>query len=155
MHLKSCYMFQELSQDQAEKFSKIMEEVQYRSEESVFREGQEALHFFILLQGAIVMFMEVEGIEIPLCILQNAGDCFGTAALALPHVYSISAKSKTDSILASINREKFEALVSKDPDLGLVLMRNIARHLIERLNESRQELKVHFKSLFRLSQFIH
>ena len=155
MSLKSCYLFQGLSEDQEDRLAEAIEEIRFRGGDRIFAEGQEAMNFYVLLEGTVVLFMEVEGVEFPIRVLRIPGECFGTAALLMPNAYNISARSETDSMVLSVLRERLENIASRDRELGLILMKNIARHLMERLNESRQELKAHFKSLLRLSQFIH
>jgi hypothetical protein len=39
----------------------------------------------------------------------------------------------------------------EDHELGCTIMKNLAQHLLERLKETRQELKIHFKTLFKSS----
>jgi hypothetical protein len=37
----------------------------------------------------------------------------------------------------------------EDCGLGFSVMTNLAQHLLDRLKETRQELKIHFKTIFK------
>ncbi|MBW2337598.1 MAG: hypothetical protein JRF47_12720, partial [Deltaproteobacteria bacterium] len=52
-------------------------------------------------------------------------------------------------VLLEISREDLEKINDEDSALGCAIMKNLAQHLLDRLKETRQELKIHFKTLFR------
>ena len=49
--------------------------------------------------------------------------------------------------------EDLEALKRDDPGLVCIMMNNLAQKLLERLKETRQELKIHFLNLVRSSAY--
>jgi uncharacterized protein (DUF2235 family) len=40
-------------------------------------------------------------------------------------------------------------MMQKDHELGCTIMKNLAQHFLERLKETRQEVKIHFKTIFK------
>jgi CRP-like cAMP-binding protein len=120
-------------------------------------EGQEAEELFILKQGAVELLLRVnddlinDDFELPIAILRNPGDCTGTSSLVEPHEYSLSARCFEDSELRVIQYTELKHLIQTDQELGYTMMKNLAKHLLDRLKETRQELKIHFKTLFKSS----
>ncbi len=41
----------------------------------------------------------------------------------------------------------------RDPEMGFIIMSNLAKTFLDRLKETRQEVKIHFKTLFKVMQF--
>jgi len=120
-------------------------------------EGKKAEELFVLKQGAVELLTRVnddlvnENFELHLAILRNPGDCTGTSSLLEPYIYSLSARCFEDSELRVIKHTDLKHLMLADHELGCTLMKNLAQHLLDRLKETRQELKIHFKTLFKSS----
>lgn len=154
MHLLSqCYLFKGLSEPQLLRLSEITKEIQIQKGQFFMREGQQAEELFVLKEGAVELLIEVEeGFDLPIAIFRNPGDCTGTSALVEPYVYSLNSRCVKDSKILVINKTALKELMQGDHDLGCVIMKNLAQHLLDRLKETRQELKVHFKTIFRSTQ---
>lgn len=154
MHLLSqCYLFKGLSEPQLLRLSEITKEIQIRKDQFFMREGQQAEELFVLKEGAVELLIKVEeGFDLPIAIFRNPGDCTGTSALVEPYVYSLNSRCVKDSKMLVINKTALKELMQGDHDLGCVIMKNLAQHLLDRLKETRQELKVHFKTIFRSTQ---
>ncbi len=117
------------------------------------KEGQQAEELFVLKEGAVELLTQVEdGFELPIAILRNAGDCAGTSSLVEPYLYSLSSRCLEDSKMLVIKKPVLKNLILKDHEIGCIIMKNLAQHLLGRLKETRQELKVHFKTIFRSTQ---
>ncbi len=86
-----------------------------------------------------------------MAILRNPGDCTGTSSLIVPYEYSLSARCAEDGTMLVIKRVDLQKLIMEDCGLGFTVMTNLAQHLLDRLKETRQELKIHFKTLFKSS----
>lgn len=150
MPLTSTFLFQELSESQLQRLTSATKEVQAPKGDWLFHEGKTADRIYILQSGAIEMLTRVEGDnELPIKIIRSKGECCGTSALVEPYEYSLSARSAEDSTLLEIRREDLEQISREDINLGSIIMKNIARILLARLKETRQELKIHFETLFR------
>ena len=74
-------------------------------------------------------------------------------ALVPPFRYSLSARAAQDSNLLVFKREDLETLKQKDPGLVCIMMNNLAQKLLERLKESRKEIKLQFMNLVRSVTF--
>lgn len=153
MSLSLCYLFQGLSKLQLRRLSAITRETAIEKGQCLLNEGQKAEELHVLESGAVELMMRVEeGIEIPIAILRKAGDCVGASALVPPHVYSLSARCVKEGKSLCMKQADLQQLILEDRDLGCIIMTNLARNLLERLKETRQELKIHFRTLFRSMQ---
>jgi CRP-like cAMP-binding protein len=156
--LSPCYLFKGLSEPQFNALLKINREIRVKKGQFLIHEGQPAEKLFVLKQGAIELLLRInddlvkDNFELPIAILRQPGDCIGTSALVEPHEYSLSARCFEDSELRIIKYSDLESLMLGDHELGSILMKNLAEYLLNRLKETRQELKIHFKMLFKSSR---
>jgi CRP-like cAMP-binding protein len=154
MPISSCYLFEGLSTSQFERLEAISREQKIKKDQWLFREGDEAEHFYLIKEGAIELLTIVdEKIEIPIAMIRPKNGLVGIGALVPPHKYSLSARSALDSILIVFSRGNLQDLNHEDPDLVCVIMTNLAQKLLARLKETRQELKIHFMNLVRSATF--
>ena len=148
--LATCNLFQGLSDTQLQRLADITKEMQIEKGEWLFQEGQEANGLFILKEGAVELLTKVDDeFELPIAMLREPGMFLGTSALTAPYVYSLSARCAEQGSLLVIERTELEKLIQEDRELGYIIMTNWAEHLLNRLKETRQELKIHFKTLFK------
>jgi CRP-like cAMP-binding protein len=154
MSLSSCYLFNRLSKPQLERLKAISRNEEIQKGQWLFRENQEAGHFYLLKEGAIELLAIVdENIEIPIAMVRAQNGCVGIGALVPPYKHSLSARSALDSTLLAFNRADLEKLKIEDPNIVCIIMSNLAQKLMERLKETRQELKTHFMNLVRSATF--
>ena len=154
MPLSSCYLFRRLSETQLESVLAISREQQIKKDQWLFRENEEAQYFYLIKEGAIELVTVVdEHIEIPIAMVRSKNGCIGLGALVPPFRYSLSARAAHDSNLLVFNRADLETLKRNDPGLVCIIMNNLAQKLLERLRESRQEMKIHFMRLVRAAAY--
>ncbi len=148
--LATCNLFQGLSETQLQRLADITKEMQIEKGQWLFQEGQEANGLFILKEGAVELLTKVDDdFELPIAMQREPGMFFGTSALTAPYVYSLSARCVDKGTVLVIEKEELQRLIQEDRDLGCIFMTNWAEHLLNRLKETRQELKIHFKTLFK------
>jgi CRP/FNR family cyclic AMP-dependent transcriptional regulator len=153
MELCSCFLFKGLTEGQKSEVTSVIKETSMDSGQRIFTEGDEALTLYILKEGTVELMTVVENdFEMPIAILRNPGDCFGTPTLLKPHVHSLSARCVEKGCLFTIKQSDLKEQIKNDPALGCMIMANLAGHFLERLKESRQELKVLFKTLLRYTR---
>lgn len=154
MPLSSCYLFARLSESQLERVLSISRNKKIQKGQWLFQEGQEAEHFYLIKEGAVELLTVVdETIEIPIAMVRTQNGCIGIGSLVPPFRYSLSARVAQDSHLLVFKRADLEALKQDNPGLVCIMMNNLAQKLMERLKETRQELKIHFLNLVRSSAY--
>jgi CRP-like cAMP-binding protein len=151
MDLRLCYLFTGLTEEQLDRIFSTVSEVPMVKDELIFTGGNEALGLHVLKDGAVELIMESENeLEIPIAILREPGECFGTSALMPDHSYSLSSRCVRDGSFLFVDRSLLHRIISEDRDLGCILMTNAAGFFLDRLNQARQELRIHFSTLFKL-----
>jgi CRP-like cAMP-binding protein len=154
MDYSSCFLLQGLTASQIERIESVIHEQVIKKGQWLFREGQKAEHFYMVKQGAIELLDVVDdAIEIPIAMIRPKYGCLGIGALVAPYRYSVSARSNLDSILLAFNQPALKKLIRDDAEMGHRIMTNLAQKLLERLKETRQELKIHFMNLVRSATF--
>ena len=154
MNRPFCHLFEGVSEIQFECLNTLMEEIAVKKGEQLFREGEAAERLYCIKQGAVEMLTSIDNhIELPITILRSEGSYFGTSSLVPPYIYSLSARSFEDSILMVIKRSRLMEQTKHDPEMGFIIMSNLAKTFLDRLKETRQEVKIHFKTLFKVMQF--
>ena len=150
MQLSSCYLFNGLSETQLDNLIAIGNETRIQKGQWLFREDEDAQQMFVLKAGAVELLTTVEDdIELPITILREPGNCFGTSTLVPPHKYSLSARGVEDGTLLTIKKADLEKLMKQDHEVGYTILTNLAKHFLERLKETRQEIRIHFKTIFK------
>ncbi len=150
MDLPLGYLFKGLNDDQLKRIANIATEVSMENEQEICVEGETAKALYILKTGAVELVTKVENeVELPVCILRNPGDIFGGGVLVAPYLYSLMARCAKTGILFKIEGSALQELMKEDRDLGCIIMSNLAEHFLDRLKESRREIKIHFNTLLR------
>jgi CRP-like cAMP-binding protein len=149
-----CHLFEGFSEIQYERLNGLMEEIAVKKGERLFREGETAERLYCVKQGAVEMLTSIDDhVELPIAILRPNGGHFGTSSLVSPYIYSLSARSYEDSVLTVMQRRRLMEQTKIDPEMGFIIMSNLAKTFLDRLKETRQEVKIHFKTLFKVMQF--
>ncbi|MBW2095959.1 MAG: cyclic nucleotide-binding domain-containing protein [Deltaproteobacteria bacterium] len=150
MELASGYLFRGLNDRQLERLSGSTASVAMEPGDVIYREGEEAEAIYVLSRGAVELVTSVNNhIELPVSIIRNPGEMFGSSALIEPHRHTLTAKCQSAGNILVIGRRALQDSMSQNHEVGLVIMTNLATYLLSRLQESRQELKIHFKTLLR------
>jgi CRP-like cAMP-binding protein len=150
MKLGSGYLFRGLNGSQLERLTASTRNVDVDSGEVICREGEEADAIYLLSSGAVELVTMVNShIELPVSIVREPGQMFGSSALIEPHLYTLTAKCESAGNILAVDRHALQEYMSEDHEVGLAIMTNLATYLLSRLKESRQELKIHFKTLLR------
>ena len=149
MQLSSCYLFQGLSDSQLSQIRTIGSEASIKAGQWLFHEGDAAEQMYVLKNGAVELLTTVDEVELPITIVRKPGNCFGTSTMVPPHQYSLSARCAEDALLLSIKKPDLDHLIKEDCELGNTILANLAKHFLDRLKETRQELKIHFKTIFK------
>ena len=146
--LSLCHLFRGLSESQFARLGAITRETQMEKGQCLGHEGKPAKEFFVLKDGAVEQISKVEGdFELPIAMLREAGSCFGASGLVAPYLYSLSARCAEEGTVLVIQLAELQRLMAEDRAFGCTIMTNWATHLLGRLKETRQQLKIHFKCL--------
>jgi len=148
MDSSSTYLFRGLGEGQMKKILAVGKEIPMKKGQQIIKEGQAADGVYIVRSGAVELMTTVaKDFDLPISILREPGDVFGTSALVPPFQYSLSARCVEEGTLFCMETAAVRKLASEDRDIGCQMMTNLAAHFLDRLKETRQEVKIHFKTL--------
>jgi CRP-like cAMP-binding protein len=154
MTADSCYLFRNLPAEKIDAIGAISHPQTVQRDQWLFHKGDSAKNIYMVEEGAIELVMPVEhDIQIPVALIRPGNGCVGIGALLEPYVYTLSARCKVTSHLTVIGADDLQTLFQTDPDFGCAVMNNLAQRLIERLTETREEIKIHFMNLIQSATF--
>ena len=107
------------------------EQVELKSGEIVFRQGEPGDALFIIIHGTVRVFLEQGGQSHEIACL-GPGECFGEMALLTGEPRSADVQAMTDLVLLKLFRDRFDQLIKKHPSLGV----NFAGLLASRLQQT-------------------
>lgn len=85
----------------------------------IFKEGEAANHFYVLLEGRVRISIGESGHVV--YIVSRGGEAFGWSSLVGRERYTASTESIEPTTLMSFERERFQQVLAKDPVNGMVL----------------------------------
>lgn len=92
--------------------------------ETIFVEGEEGRHMYVILEGAVRLSVTGRTLERVV-----KGAVFGEMALIDAAPRSATATALTACTLAPVTAQRFKALVKESPDFALEIMRVMAARL--------------------------
>ncbi|MDH3888376.1 MAG: Crp/Fnr family transcriptional regulator [Gammaproteobacteria bacterium] len=127
--LEDVAIFSGLSKDDLELLEHHMVTRSFQKNTIIINEGDEANSFFIIIKGAVKVFLSnEEGKEI-IINAQFAGDHFGELALLDDAPRSASVITTEKSTIGVIAKEDFHKVLAKNTDLSLNLIRELTRRV--------------------------
>jgi CRP-like cAMP-binding protein len=127
--LAHLWLFGDLSEAEtaaltAAAWRKPLEKGQY-----AFIQGQPATLLFVIKAGRVKLVKtDEDGTEI-LVDIRKAGDFLGETFLSAESDYPLTAECMEDSLLCGFSKERFERLVTENPNIGLQIMRNMSERI--------------------------
>lgn len=103
----------------------------YRPGKRIFEEGNPAENLYIILQGTVALTRNGQSIAELSC-----GQCIGETSLLydLRRPHSFTATAKTEVETATVPLDRLRTTIRRNPDIGVIIYRNLAADLSEKLN---------------------
>ena len=134
MYLKQKDIFGGMDRDIIKKIMDISLTESHQEGEWLFRAGDPANIFYILLKGRVKLSLGETGHVV--YIVNNAGEAFGWSSLIGRESFSASAECMTQTKLIKFDQEKLQKVLEKDPENSLILFKRLAAVLGNRLLQS-------------------
>ena len=134
MYLKQKDIFWEMSRDFVKEIMEIAVTETRKEGEWLFREGDPANAFYILLKGRVKLRLGETGHIV--YIVSNAGEAFGWSSLIGRESFSASAECMAESKLLNWDKDKLQKIIEKDPANSVLLYKRLAELLGNRLMQS-------------------
>lgn len=134
--LRQNPLFARLKKNQLDEMCSASRIIHLREGEKLFSHGETANHFYFVLSGLIKLYRESPNGNEKIFELEKHGQIFAEALMFYSQtVYPVSAAAINDSILISINSNKFLNILKKSPDTCLLILGDLSKRMHELIDE--------------------
>jgi len=134
MYFKQKDIFRAMNKSFVKKIMNVSTTESYEQGDLLFKQGDLANQFYILLKGRIKLTLGETGRSV--YIVSHAGEAFGWSSLIDRETYTASAECMTLVKLLRFDQEKVLKTLEEDPANGLVFFKRLADILGNRLLHS-------------------
>jgi CRP-like cAMP-binding protein len=113
------------------------EEQSYTKNSVIFKKGEQASHFYVLVEGDVHIEIGETGGTLA---VSRTGEVFGWSALVEPYRYTASARCIGDTRVIKISSDIVEAAIMEHPGEGLAILKNLTRIIAGRLRYAYRQL---------------
>lgn len=136
MFIKEADLFQGVGVQTIGEIAMESTEMAFKTGEVIFREGDPAEAFYVLVEGNIEISIGERGaINF---IVARPGEVFGWAALVEPYVRTGTAACTADTKVLKVPNDVMNRVMKKYPEDGLRIMRHLTSILAQRLRVAYQ-----------------
>lgn len=140
-------VFQLLRPDQVSAISETAEEVSLKVGETVFRRGDGADYFFVVLEGQVALRLpSKEGLSL-LIDEVGRGTIFGSCICFQIDSYTLTAQCTEDSRLLKVRAATLKKLLDDDPVLGYAVQTLVSRVYFKRYLDTAQKLQAILRTM--------
>lgn len=138
MIIQELDLFGGIDDDIVEELVSTMETESYNSGDLVFKAGDPADNFFILIVGAVNLY--VSSVAKAAFVALKQGDAFGWSSLAGRETYSSTATCAETTRLYKINKDKLDRMLRQHPATGMLFYKRLAGLVGERVISCHKKL---------------
>lgn len=128
--LRKLPIFEGLGDGELGKMARLFTQKLYRAGERVFAKGESSNEAYIVVRGQVDIFLDENS---RLVASVSSGQIIGEQAFLDGAPRTALGVASQPTILLVIQRPTFNTLVQREPHLGMVVMRNIAREVSQKL----------------------
>lgn len=140
MILKKVPLFQGMKNSALREFEKLMHRRRYEPDETIFFEGEPGVGMYIIEEGSVSIYREVEGSREELVRLER-GEFFGELALLDDSPRSASAVALEETHVLGLFHPDLMGLIDRKPRLGNQFLFHLALLIGDRLKHTNEELQ--------------
>lgn len=141
-NLKNNELFRGLSDSDLKVILQFCKDKTFDAGLNIFTCGERGKEFFLLLDGDVKLQIPTDKEYGLAVVFVEVGSAFGISGLLEPHTYSSTARCIKKAKGIAIEIDPFLDFISnKNIKLGFIIMKNLARILMNRLDATRQNLR--------------
>ena len=145
--LESHEIFQLLRPEQVNVLSTAAEEISLRAGDAVFRRGEPAENFYVVLEGQVALRLpRPDGVNV-LIDEVTEGAIFGSCVCFQIASYTLSATCSADSRVLKIKAATLKKLMDDDPIMGYAIQTLVSRAYFKRYVETMRMLQAVVQSI--------
>ena len=131
MYIHQADLLQGMNRDFLKEFISISTKESWEKGHIIFREGDHADYFYVLLNGHVKLSIGDTGHVVH--VIDHPGKAFGWSSLVGRDFYSASAECRVPTKIRKIEIEGLQKIFENDPVNGLVFFKRLAATLGHRL----------------------
>ncbi|MBF0531281.1 MAG: cyclic nucleotide-binding domain-containing protein [Deltaproteobacteria bacterium] len=131
MIIQQADLFRDLSPEVMSEITKIMVEESHEKGSLLFKAGEPATSFFIIIEGTVTLSIGASG-EIDYTA-SRPGEAFGWTGMVDRSVYVATARCMTPCKLARIEKDKLNKFLERDIATGMIFFKRLAGAVVQRL----------------------
>jgi len=136
--LKKTELFATLSESQLNILLSHSSAESFPEGKTIFRQGDEANHLYILIEGMVELSVKTEEkIDFLTSKVEEEGGAFGVPSLIEPFRYNMTATCLKPSKIFVIDAGRVRMEMEKDPKMGMEILKKLVSIYFNRLNETR------------------
>ncbi|MCG3175980.1 MAG: hypothetical protein MOGMAGMI_00918 [Candidatus Omnitrophica bacterium] len=127
--LAQCPLFSGLSQWELKSISQLMRLVEYKKGELVYREGEEADGFYVVVSGRFEAASSAIDLKKKVLAYLRRGDYFGEMSLLTNQPHSATLKALSDSLVLFLRKDDFKNTIEHNATISVELSRRLSSRL--------------------------
>lgn len=145
--LKEHPVFQRLSEVYLHQIAEHMRVTGLDAGETLFEEKAPAKNFYIVMEGTVDLYSELEGENDQWVQLIDVGEVIGWSWLVPPYRWAFTAKSRNGATLMEFDADAIRELCDRDPAFGYGTMKQICALMLGRLHTIRSQMGARIREL--------
>jgi CRP-like cAMP-binding protein len=126
---------------QLELVAKVSKRKDFRPDETIFDEGDQGDHLFLISEGNVKIFKFISPQYDDALIYLGAGEVFGELSFIDGGLRSCKAVALSDCVTATMSRKDLDVLIKEDSEIGLKIFSQIAGIVADRLRITNDKFK--------------
>ncbi len=120
--------------------SGMSEKMSFKPGERILKEGQEAGHFYLIIEGKVSIGLRVPGEGEIIFETIGEGEIIGWSWLIAPHIWRFNATAVDPTEVIAVDAHNLVELCEKDHELGYQLLKKMVHVIGDRLTATRLQL---------------
>jgi CRP/FNR family cyclic AMP-dependent transcriptional regulator len=134
MYISQADLFHGLNSDFVRRIMELAVRIDYQRGDSLFKKGDPAEYFFVLLKGNILLSPDEIGEVVH--SIGRAGESFGWSSIVGGKIYTATAQCQAPAKVIQFDAEALREILENDPAQGMIFYRRLAASLGVRLVQS-------------------
>ncbi len=138
--LSGLPFFSGLNNDQLSAISDHIESLDLQPETKVFSEGDVGDSVYFIVEGTLEVIKDSDWGETVKLTTLKEGNSFGEMSVIDDHPRSATVVSQTKAWVLKLRKDNFNIIVDKHQDIGLIMLKKIARFLCRHVRQANESL---------------
>jgi len=138
MYIQQADLLRGMERRFVKEFLGIAMKESHEAGDFLFRKGEKAGRFYILVRGHIRLILGSIGHVVH--VIDRTGEAFGWSSLVGRSIYSASAECVVPTKVLRFESEELQPIIERNPGSGLIFFRRLSRILGDRLIQGYEEM---------------